>query len=92
MHAHRLIDLDLYTRWRKRKSERIRKRDRDKENTMRGRRNVHNITVSVFKAHRQRGTGMKLSHSNQAVEKNHVGPGPSSCYLEVPALSHLPDK
>ena len=67
MHTHRLTDLDLYTRWRKRKSERIRKRDRDKENTMRGRRNIHNITVSVFKAHRQRGTGMNLRPSNQAL-------------------------
>ena len=67
MHTHRLTDLDLYTRWRKRKSERIRKRDRDKENTMRGRRNIHNITDSVFKAHRQRGTGMNLRPSNQAL-------------------------
>jgi hypothetical protein len=67
MHTHRLTDLDLYTRWRKRKSERIRKRDRDKENTMRGRRNIHNITVSVFKARRQRGTGMNLRPSNQTL-------------------------
>ena len=69
MHTHRFTDLDLYTRWRKRKSERIRKRDRDKENTMRGRRNVYNIPVSGYKAHRQRGTGMNLRHSNQALRR-----------------------
>ena len=76
-----------YTQDGETKSERMRQRHRNIENTMRGRRNVYNIPVSGYKAHRQRGTGMKLSHSNQAVEKNHVGPGPSSCYLEVPALS-----
>lgn len=69
MHVH--VGTESHKKEKRKQCQRMRKRDRvrNRESTMRCRRKACNINVSEYKAYRQRGTGMSLRPSSQALRR-----------------------